>query len=377
MKLKFKLSSLGVIATLFTMLLIFAACEKNEPNLPKGDIVGDINVTYTDSRGKQITIPYGSMSCAIRVVEFTPGNPWTDKKQYQNTNAILGAPDGDAAGNSLTLGTGGVVVLEFGVYITDGPGVDLYLFEIGPNVEATKVELSDDLKNWVYVGDADGATDGVDINGKVPNGAKYRYMRLTDLETHKGSSTPGADLDAVAVVHPKKIGSGNISDAVIYKDYRDNEIRVPGGALSFATFVVDNTLGDPPPSVHSVKDPEAVLGIPDYDDYNDTGYYSMGSGGEIVLGFNVFISDGPGNDIYVFEIGPDVEATKVEVSNDLKNWIYVGDADGSLSGVDIKGKVPKDGRYRYVRLTDLKTHSDVTWAGADLDAVAIMHPAVQ
>ncbi|MCL2040707.1 MAG: hypothetical protein FWG84_01535 [Bacteroidales bacterium] len=70
-----------------------------------------------------------------------------------------------------------------------------------------------------------------------------------------------------------------------------------------------------------------------------------------------------------------VEATKVEVSNDLINWIYVGDASGSLSGVDINGKVPAGSKYKYVRLTDLRTAPSGTWPEADIDAVAVLHPA--
>ena len=83
--------------------------------------------------------------------------------------------------------------------------------------------------------------------------------------------------------------------------------------------------------------------------------------------------DGPGMDLYVFEVGEKVEATRVEVSHDMMEWIYVGDAAGALSGVDMAGRVPSDGRYAYVRLTDLHTAPTGRWPGADIDAVAAIN----
>jgi len=157
---------------------------------------------------------------------------------------------------------------------------------------------------------------------------------------------------------------------IVFTDTRGNQVTIPGGAKSCATRVVEFIHGAPWTSDPRAMDPQEILGAPDYDKAKDTNYVTLGNNGVIVLEFDVYIYDGPGNDIYVFEIGPDVEATKVEVSNDLVNWIYVGDADGSISGVDMNGKVPADGRYKYVRLTDLVTVRGGSWAGADIDAVA-------
>ena len=81
----------------------------------------------------------------------------------------MGAPDNS---NYLTLDKDGIIVLEFGVFITDGAGDDIYVFDAGTNKNAINVEVSDDLINWIHVGDADGSISGVDINGKVPAGAK-------------------------------------------------------------------------------------------------------------------------------------------------------------------------------------------------------------
>ena len=158
---------------------------------------------YTDTRNNKVTIPGGATSCAVRVVSFTPGAPWTSDSRANDPQKILGAPDYDAAAdvNYINLGSHGVIVLEFGVYFTDGTGNDIYIFEIGPDVEATKVEISADLKTWIYIGDADGSLSGVDFAGKIPSGGKYKYVRLTDRDG-RSSAWPGADIDAVAIMYP-------------------------------------------------------------------------------------------------------------------------------------------------------------------------------
>jgi hypothetical protein len=160
----------------------------------------------------------------------------------------------------------------------------------------------------------------------------------------------------------------------IFADSRGNQVIVPGGAMAFATRVVSFTHGEPWTSDAKAMTPNEILGASNYTTATDDHYICLGSGGTIVVEFGCFITDGEGLDIYVFEIGPDVEATRVEVSNDLQNWIHVGDAAGSRSGVDINGKVPAGAKYQYVRLTDLKTYPHTTWAGADVDAVAILYP---
>jgi hypothetical protein len=162
--------------------------------------------TFTDSRGNEVIVPGGELSFANRVVSFIHGNPWTSDPLDMDPNEILGIPDrGNLTnGKAITLGRDGVIVLEFGCYFTDGEGLDIYVFEVGDAVEATKVEVSNDLQNWIYVGDAKGSLSGVDINGKVPAGGKYQYVRLTDLRTWSDVTYTGADVDAVAVIYPIK-----------------------------------------------------------------------------------------------------------------------------------------------------------------------------
>ena len=65
---------------------------------------------------------------------------------------------------------------------------------------------------------------------------------------------------------------------------------------------------------------------------------------------------GSGNsnlDLWIFEIGPDIEDTFVDVSKDGSTWFSVGAVTGSTRGVDIDafGFGTSD-FFSYVRLTD-------------------------
>ncbi|MCA9517807.1 MAG: OmpA family protein, partial [Myxococcales bacterium] len=101
-----------------------------------------------------------------------------------------------------TLGCGGAVTLRFtDNRVVDGPGADLHVFEIGPDVEPTKVALSEDGVAWVDIGAIKGGDASLDLAGKVPAGASFAWVRLTDLETACSGAWPGADIDAVAAIN--------------------------------------------------------------------------------------------------------------------------------------------------------------------------------
>ena len=165
--------------------------------------------TFTDRNGVTRTVPDGEYSFAARVVEFIPGDPWTSEATAQNPEDALGVSDrdNDRDDNALTLGAGGVLVVEFNINIMDGEDDDIYVFEVGPQAEATKVEVSSDLVTWYEVGTAEGKTTGIDINGKIPEGSAFRYVRLTDLKESPSGKWPGADIDAIAGLNVKPISS--------------------------------------------------------------------------------------------------------------------------------------------------------------------------
>jgi hypothetical protein len=82
-------------------------------------------------------------------------------------------------------------------------GFDLWIFEIGPDVEDTFVDISKDGITWFSVGKVFGSTSGIDIDayGFGPTDF-FSFIRLTDDidEGDKSGATVGADIDAVGAI---------------------------------------------------------------------------------------------------------------------------------------------------------------------------------
>ena len=188
---------LALILCLGMTTFVFAADQEKDDNY----------YYFKDRSGNEMKAP--KYAFAKRVVSFTPGDPWTKVTNDQDPETTLELPDYSSSEKhtNLCLGAGGVLVLEFDVAIYDGEGDDIYVFEVGGDVEATNVEVSNDLSIWYDAGKVGGATAGVDLEGKVPEGGKFRYVRLTDLKTSIYSSWPGADIDAVSGLNSKAVTS--------------------------------------------------------------------------------------------------------------------------------------------------------------------------
>lgn len=149
--------------------------------------------------------------------EYTYESPTAD---HRNPADALGEsnysghtpPDPYATGEFVCLGNGGSITLEFTDNFLSGhgdSGCDLWIFEVGDEVEATFVEISTDGTAWYMVGRIEGSSRGVDIDGFSAAGYdptdQFRYVRLTDdvAQYPDGSQYglySGADIDAVAVV---------------------------------------------------------------------------------------------------------------------------------------------------------------------------------
>lgn len=158
--------------------------------------------TVTDSRKNRVVFPNGPASFADEVVEYRPGQPGP-KKGGKTPSAVLGVPDDPAKETSLVLGVGGSVTVRFvDNALVDVPGPDLYVFEVGPDIEATAVEISADGVTWIPAGRADGSLSQIDLQGYAVPGEVYRYVRLTDDPAQGGKSgrSPGADIDAVGAL---------------------------------------------------------------------------------------------------------------------------------------------------------------------------------
>lgn len=161
-----------------------------------------------------------------------------------------------------------------------------------------------------------------------------------------------------------------------YPDGHGGEVFFPMGDVSFADAVERFTMGDPAPH-DEAADAGKVLGIPDHEKNDGVSYVTLGCGGELVLQFgdNALI-DVAGPDLYVFEIGPDVEPTGLAVSNDGEEWIRVGRISGGKAEIDLAPYVDAGTDFRYVKLVDLKgACGSRKTPGADIDAVGAIGSA--
>lgn len=171
--------------------------------------------------------------------------------------------------------------------------------------------------------------------------------------------------------------NSNEIEAQTYTDDRDESIELSLGEAAFATKAIEYGIGDPKPIPRLSVAGEA-LGAPDYDDSDDSGYVSLGGDGFMVLQFeNAHLQDGDGDDIYIFEVGPSVEATEVEISEDGEDWINLGEVSGGTSSIDIAPFVESSQKFEFVKLTSTGDDNSGSSPGADIDAVAIINGALQ
>lgn len=157
-------------------------------------------------------------------------------------------------------------------------------------------------------------------------------------------------------------------------------VEFPAGPVSFADAVVSYSVGGGGVTAPHQGAVNAV-GVPNYVGGNtctsqaDCPFVSLGDGGSITLRFTDNLLTGSNSaalDLWVFEIGPDVEDTFVEISKDGLTWFSVGKVFGATSGIDIDafGFGIAD-QFAFVRLTDDTNEGQQTGAttGADIDAV--------
>lgn len=163
-----------------------------------------------------------------------------------------------------------------------------------------------------------------------------------------------------------------------YKVDRYNSVYFPLGKISFADKVIEYTVGDPAP-VEKYRDSKQSLHEPDYRNYHTPSFVSLGCGGVLVVKFtdNGFMNL-PGDDLYIFEVGPSREGAKVEISEDGRDWIYAGSIAGGKSSIDLSDQgIDQETVFYYVRITDLKDLCRSMSAGADIDAIGAINSVIK
>ena len=159
--------------------------------------------------------PQGAISFADAVVGYAPGIVASGPSAAnQGAANALGTPDyagGGACSSAasckfVSLGVGGTITLRFVDNRLTGSGnsnADLWIFEVGPDVEDTFVEISKDGGLWHAVGKVTGSTRGVDIDAYGwTQSDLFAFVRLRDdpdLDDRTGASV-GADIDAVGAI---------------------------------------------------------------------------------------------------------------------------------------------------------------------------------
>jgi hypothetical protein len=159
--------------------------------------------------------PQGSASFADAFVNYSPvinsGQP-TDP--YRGASNAVGLPDYSGANTCasqgtctfVSLGDGGSITLQFVDNKLTGSGdsaLDIWIFEVGPDIEDTFVEISKDGITWSAVGKVFGSTAGINIDAYgFGISDLFSYVRLTDDTNEGGQSgnTVGADIDAVGAI---------------------------------------------------------------------------------------------------------------------------------------------------------------------------------
>jgi hypothetical protein len=166
-----------------------------------------------------VEFPQGEISFADAVVSYDPdgGGAVPTEANSEPSNA-LGVPEvpgstsvGACTGDPLdcpfvSLGDGGFIILQFTDNLLTGSDddlLDLWIFEVGPDVEDTFVEISKDGTTWFDVGKVFGTTSGIDIDAfGFSSSDLFSYVRLTDDTNEGGQSgaSVGADIDAVGAI---------------------------------------------------------------------------------------------------------------------------------------------------------------------------------
>lgn len=170
-----------------------------------------------------VDFPQGPVSFADEVVEYTLNPASIPSVPHQGAFNALDVPDyagvnscaSQAACSFVSLGAGGTLILKFTDNVltgSDNADDDLWIFEVGPNVEDTTVDVSTDGITWLSVGLVTGSTRGIDIDAFGFNSSSaFQYVRLIDVIAEGGTGnggTVGADIDAVGAISTRRIDTG-------------------------------------------------------------------------------------------------------------------------------------------------------------------------
>ena len=164
----------------------------------------------------------------------------------------------------------------------------------------------------------------------------------------------------------------------LYRIDRYETIYLPLGKISFADKLIEYKVGSPAP-IQKYRDSVQCLHEPNYKNYQTPNFLSLGCGGSLTVEFtdNGFMNL-PGDDIYIFEVGPSKEAAKVEISQNNIDWVYAGKIAGGKSSIDLtKEGIDGETVFYFLRITDLHDLCRSISAGADIDAIGAINSVIK
>ncbi len=162
-----------------------------------------------------------------------------------------------------------------------------------------------------------------------------------------------------------------------YKIDRYEKVYLPMGKISFADRLVEFKVGDPPP-IKKYRDSTQCLHEPNYTNYHTPNFVSLGCYGSLTVEFtdNGFMNL-PGDDLYIFEVGPSRESAKIEISENGVDWIYAGTISGGKSSIDLSDEgIPNDIVFYFLKVIDLGDLCRSISAGADIDAIGAINSVI-
>ena len=155
-------------------------------------------------------------------------------------------------------------------------------------------------------------------------------------------------------------------------------IEFPHGEDSFAESVTNYELNDNTDvetgTDEPFDDPSRAIGPPDNKGVALGNAPDEGTSGELIVAFdsNRLINI-EGDDLYIFEIGPQAEKSIIAISTDGEEWVDIGMIEGSTRSLDLANfpEIPDNAAYRYVRLRDFPNgkSSGGPFGGPDIDSV--------
>lgn len=198
----------AVVALVTLLLVPTGACRRYEVgDVDAGPGMQAVDAADPDADAAVVRVPdAGASVCPTRygatVVEVAVGGTGNKATDPERAEGPPNCGFGGGGSRSLSLG-GGYIVLDIGCSYTPGASADLRVWEASPSyppcygvAERYDVEVSADGDTYTDLGEGTGPTAF-----NVTALESFRFVRISDPVAPDDSITPGADVDALELLH--------------------------------------------------------------------------------------------------------------------------------------------------------------------------------